>query len=178
MGSYYGAELCKLIGIFMQSVLKDIINKETKGLHTDDGLIVLNKVTSQKTDKIGKKIIQVFKDNGFSIDIVTNLVEVNFLDVTFNLRNGTYRPYKKPNDELKYINVLSTHPLQILKQLTTTISDRLSRISSGELIFNEAKYQYEDALSRSGFKTELIYKDATAPTTKRKRKIYLVQPSV
>ena len=60
--------------------------QSSKGLYRDDGLIVLNKVTSQKTDKIRKKIIQVFKDNGFSIDIVTNLAEVNFLDVTFNLK--------------------------------------------------------------------------------------------
>ena len=60
------------------------------GLYGDNGLIVLNKVTSLKTDKIRKKIIQVFKDNSFSFNIVTNLVEVNFLDVTFNLRNGSY----------------------------------------------------------------------------------------
>ena len=103
--------------------------------YRDHGLIVLKKVTSQNTDKIRKKIIQVFKDNGFSIDIVTNLVEVNFLDVKFNLRNESYQPYKKPNDELKYINVLSNHPPQILKQLAVTISDRLSRNSSNELIF-------------------------------------------
>ena len=49
------------------------------GLYREDGLIVLNKVTSQKTDKTRKKIIRVFKDNDFSIEIVTNLVEVNFL---------------------------------------------------------------------------------------------------
>ena len=36
-------------------------------------------------------------------------------------------PYKKLNDELKYIIVFSNHPLQILKQLTTTISQRLSK---------------------------------------------------
>ena len=57
------------------------------GLYRDDGLIVPSKVNSQKMDKIREKIIQVVKDNGFSIDIVTNLMEVNFLDVTFNLRN-------------------------------------------------------------------------------------------
>ena len=138
------------------------------------------KVTSQKTDKIRKNKIKVFKNNGFSIDIVTNLVEINSLDVTFNLRNGSYRPYKKPNDELKYINVLSNHPPQILKQLTTAIRDRLSRNSSSEPIFNEWKHQYEDALSKSGFKTELTYKDSTAPTTKkmisRKRKIIWFNP--
>ena len=75
-GSYDGAELCELIGIFSQPVLQDIINKEAMGLHRDAGIIVLNKVTSQKTIKIRKKIIKVFKVNGFSIDIVTNLVEV------------------------------------------------------------------------------------------------------
>ena len=115
----FGAELCELNGIFMQSVLQDIINKEAMGLYWDDGRIVLNNITSEKTDKIRKKISQVFKDNGFSIDIVTNLVEVNFLDVTFNLRNGSCRSSKKPSDEyeLKYINVLSNHPPQFSKQL-------------------------------------------------------------
>ena len=98
---------------------------------------------------------------------MTNLVEVNFLGVTFNLENGSCQPYKKPNDELKYTNVLSNHPTQILKQLTTTISNTLSRNSSSELIFNESKHQYEDALSKSGFKSELTCKDSTAPTTKK-----------
>ena len=83
-------------------------------------------------------------------------------------------------NELKYIDVLSNHPPQILKQLSTTISDRLSRNSSSKLIFNESKHQYEDALSKSGFKTELTYKDSIAPTTKkvisRKRKIIWFNP--
>ena len=92
--------------------------------------------TDKNTDPISKQIIQLFKDNDFIIDIETNLEELNFLDITFNLTNGSYRSYKNSNDELKYINVLSTHPSQILKQLTTIISDRLSRNSSSELIFN------------------------------------------
>ena len=150
------------------------------GLYRDDGLIVLSKVTSQNTDKIRKKTIHVFKDNGFSIDIVTNLVKVSFLDVTFNLRNWPYQPYKKPNDELKHINVLSNHPPQILKQLTTTISDRLSKNSSSELVFNESKHQHEDALRKSGFKSELNYKNSTSPTDKniisRKRKSIWFNP--
>ena len=28
-----------------------------------------------------------------------NLKAVNYLDVTFNLNDGSYRPYRKPNDE-------------------------------------------------------------------------------
>ena len=62
------------------------------------------------------------------------------MDVTFNPRNESCRPHKKPNDELKYINVLSNHPTQTLKQLTTIISGSLSKNSSGELIFSESKH--------------------------------------
>ena len=29
---------------------------------------------------------------------------VNYLDVTFNLNDGTYKPYTKPNNEIKYIH--------------------------------------------------------------------------
>ena len=87
------------------------------------------------------------------------------MDVTFNLRNGSYQPYKTSNDDLKYISDLSNHPPKILKQLTTTISDKLLRNSLSELIFNESKHQYENALSKSGFKTELTYKDHCWPRT-------------
>ena len=59
------------------------------GLYRDDGLIVPKNKNSQQTDRIRKKIVKIFKDTDFSIDITTNLVEVNFLDVTFNLLNGT-----------------------------------------------------------------------------------------
>ena len=88
-------------------------------------------------------------------------MEVNFLDVIFNLRNESYQPYKKPNEELQYINVLTNHQPQILKQQTTTISDRFSRHSSSELIFNESKHKHEDGLRKSGFKSKFIYKDST-----------------
>ena len=139
--------------------LQDIINKEAIASFQDHAVIVLNKINHQKTDKIRNKIIKVLKENNFGVNIVTNLVEVNFLDVTFNLRNGSYQPYKTSNDDLKYISDLSNHPPQILKQLTTTISNKLLRNSLSELIFNESKHQYENALSKSGFKTELTYKD-------------------
>ena len=115
------------------------------GLYRDDG---------QQTDRTRKKIVKIFKETEFSIDITTKLVEVNFLDVTFNLLNETYRPYRKPNDELKYINVSSNHPPQIIKQLVSTINDRLSTNSSSKKVFNESKSYYEDALDKSGCKTQ------------------------
>ena len=140
----------------------------------------MNNKNGQQPDRTRKKIVKIFKDTDFSIDITTNLVEVNFLDVTFNLLNETYRPYRKPNDELKYINVSSNHPPQIIKQLLNTINDRLSTNSSSEKVFNESKSYYEDALNKSGYKTKLEYKAPPTPIKRnsknRKRKIVWFNP--
>ena len=98
-----------------------------------------------------KNIIKIFKDIGFAIDVETNLPIVEFLDITFNLNNGTYRPYEKPNDLLSYINKVSNHPPQIIYQLPKIINERLSRNSSNEEVFNSSKSQYEKALRDSGY---------------------------
>ena len=87
------------------------------GLYRDDGLIILRNTNSKQTDKM-RKNISIFKSIDFKIEITTNLTEADFLDVTFNLERNTYRPYKKPNDNLTYINTSSNHPPQIIKHLT------------------------------------------------------------
>ena len=43
-------------------------------------------LADRKQIKQGKEIIDVFKSFGFGIDIVINLKQVDFLDVTFNLK--------------------------------------------------------------------------------------------
>ena len=112
-----------------------------------------------------KNIIKIFKDTGFAIDIETNLKIVDFLDITFNLNNGTYRPYKKPNDLLSYINKPSNHPPQIINQLLKTINERFSRNSS-----NSSKHQYEKALRGSGYTDfQLKFNKTSTNQTKRHR---------
>ena len=49
----------------------------------------------------------MFKEVGLQLEIKTNLKKESFLEVTFNLITGLYTPYKKPNDNLLYINPLS-----------------------------------------------------------------------
>ena len=110
MGSYDGAEVCELAGIYILSALGQRIDKKDTGLYRDDGLIILRNCDGPTTDRIRKDIIRIFKQIGFKIEIKTNLKEVDFLDVTFDLRKETYRPYKKENDKLFYT---STH-LQII----------------------------------------------------------------
>ena len=104
MGSYDGAEICELVGIYILSRLATIIDKKDCGIYRDDGLLVLRNVSGQHIDRVRKNVIQLFKDIGFFIDIVTNLKIVNFLDITFNLNNGTF----KPNDSLLCIKKIQT----------------------------------------------------------------------
>ena len=40
----------------------------------------------------------------------------NYLDVTFNLNDGTYRPYQKPDNIIQYIHVESKTPIPALLQ--------------------------------------------------------------
>ena len=144
MGSYNGAEICELVGIYTLSKLKNITSKDDIGLYRDYSLILLRELNGQQTDKIRKNIIKVFKSIGFQIKIKTNLHEVNFHDITFNLRSGTYLPYKKPNDKLLYVYTLSNLPPQIIRQLPLSINERLCNNSSNETVFESTKLEYQE----------------------------------
>ena len=152
MGSNDGAEICELTGIYILSQLSNLLPQEDIGLYRDDGLILLQNANGQLTDIIRKTVINLFKEIGFKIEIETILKIVNFLDVTFNLVNSTYIPYRKPNDNLLYIHTSSNHPLQIIKHLLDSIEERLSNDSSNEQVFNSSKPEYEKALKDSGYK--------------------------
>ena len=149
--SYDGAEIFELVGIYILTRLATIIKKSDCGLYRDDGLVIIRNVNGQQIDRTRKNINKIFKDIGFGIDIETNLKVVDFLDITFNLNNGIYKPYKKPNDRLLYINKSSNHPSQIINQLPKIIFDRLSRNSSNKEVLNTAKGEYEETLKRSGY---------------------------
>ena len=91
-----------------------------------------------------------FKEIGFKIETETKLRIVNFLDVTFNLINSTYRPYRKPNDNLLYLHTSSNRPPQIIKQLSDSIDKRLSNNSSNKQVFNSVEPENEKVLKDSG----------------------------
>ena len=113
----------------------------------------INRNTNGKlADRIRKNVIKLFKEIGFKIEIETNLKTVNFLDVTCNLTNSKYRPYRKPNDNLMYIHISSNHPPQFIKHLPDSVEERLSNNSCNKQIFNSAKPEYEKDLNDSGYK--------------------------
>ena len=124
---------------------------------------------ASKWTKKRKTIIKIFKNIGFSIDIQTNLKEFDFLDVTLNLQNHTYHPYRKPNDKLLYIHSLSNHPPQIITQLPNSISERLLKNSFNQEIFNTAKVEFEDALKKSGYNVDLKYTNSKSEKAKTQK---------
>ena len=132
MSSFDGAEMREFVGLYIQSNLENILPKINFGLYWDDGLIHLRNLTGHQMDKKRKTIIKIFKDIGFSIDIQTNIKEVDILDVILNPQNCTYRPYKKPNDKLLYIHSSSNHPPLLIKQLPNSITERLSKNPSNQ----------------------------------------------
>ena len=121
------------------------------GLYRDDGLAIVRKANGSKVDKLRKDIISLFKAEGLSITIHTNLIETDFLDVSFNLNTGKYFPFKKPNSTLIYIHSKSNHPPSIIKQLPSMTNKCISSLSCDKTEFNKAKIKYETALKNSGY---------------------------
>ena len=72
-------------------------------------------------DRKRKKNIEVFKKYELAIIIKANLSVVNFLDIQFNVLNGTFKPYRKLNNDPIYVHKNSNHPPQVLKKLPKTI---------------------------------------------------------
>ena len=100
MGSYDGAEICELVGIYILICLATIIKRSDCRLYRDNSLVIWHNGNGQQIDHTHKNLIKIFKDVGFSIGIETNSRVVDFLDITFNLNNDIYKPYKKANDTL------------------------------------------------------------------------------
>ena len=101
---------------------------------------------------------------------------VNFLDVTFDLRNGKYWPYRKPNDQPLYINKESNHPPNIIEQLPIMIEKRISDISCDEQEFDKVKDEYNKALENSGYTHKLKYIKTAPKARSRTRKVIWFNP--
>ena len=127
------------------------------GLYRDDGLSIFKNSSGLEMEKNKKHLQEVFKDDGLDLIIECNIKVVNYLDVTFNLNDGTYRSYQKPDNIIQYIHVESNHPPNIIKQIPKTIEKRLSQLSSNKEIFSESAPFYEGELHQFGYQQKLKY---------------------
>ncbi len=173
MGSYDGAEVCELVGLFILNILAKHLGKSNVGLYRDDGLAIVKGKNGRHADTIRKKLHTAFQQIGLKITAQVNHQIVNFLDITLNLNNGKFAPFRKPNNQPQYVNSHSNHPPSIIKQIPKSINQRLSYLSSDQQSFDRSKPVYESALKQSNYNFPLQYSDRDAtkpsPTTKRKR---------
>ena len=69
MGSFDGAEVCELVGLYLLSQLQHL--DMNVGLYRDDGLAVM-KLSPQNTERMKKEICKIFKQNDLNITIEAN----------------------------------------------------------------------------------------------------------
>ena len=169
MGSHDGAEICELVGLFILNHLSKKFGKESIGLYRDDGLAVIKSKSARLADKTRKELHRIFELFDLEITAESNLRIVNFLDVTFDLNNGKYRPYRKPNDDPLYINKYSNHPPSIIRQLPTSINKRIALLSSDEQTFKESAPAYQNALEHGNFNHDLNYIQHAPQQARRNR---------
>ena len=60
MCSFYGPEICELIGLFLFSGLASTIGKNNVGLHRNNGSTILESTSEPNTERIKTKIIKFF----------------------------------------------------------------------------------------------------------------------
>ena len=167
MGSPDGAELCELAGLYCLSILRSKLPAEDIGLYRDDGLGVSSK-SGPGMSKIEKTLHSVFKEMGLKITTIMNIKKVEFLDVILDLSTGKTYPYRKPLDNPTYVNILSSHPPSVTKQIPRSVQDRLSMLSSSKEEFDNAAPPYRDALKKAGYNTDIEF--SKPETTKRKNR--------
>ena len=170
MGGYHGAEVCELVGLYMLNEISKFVPKQNIGLYRDDGLMVIKKQRGQRTEKLKQRLHGFAKSIGLSFEIEGPMTKTDFLDVKLDLDNQIYAPYRKENNEIKYIKTTSNHPRSIINQIPKMIGKRISKRSSNKEEFEKVANDYNVALKKSGYKEKIEYSEEPAQSHKRKRK--------
>ena len=76
------SQWAELAGLYLLNKIKSLLGSNNVGLYRNDGLAIVHKANDPKVDRLRKDIISLFKDEGLSITIDTNLIEADILDVS------------------------------------------------------------------------------------------------
>ena len=80
MSAYYGADVCKLIGTFMLSLLSKHISKNHIGLYRHASLAISKNTSGREAEQLKKKLQKLIKEKDLDI-IQFNLKITNYLDI-------------------------------------------------------------------------------------------------
>ena len=113
MGSFDGAELCKLVVLYLLSKLQDLFGIPSVSLYRDCGLAAVRSQSGRILYKLRKYIIEVFKSEGLSITIQSNHFITDFLDVTMwtcALASIYHTASRVPSHYMYIQNPITHHP--------------------------------------------------------------------
>ena len=65
--------------------------------------------------KVKKELQVLIKEFGLNLIIECNKTTVNYLDITLNLLDGTYKTYQKLENTIQYLHKESNHPPNFIK---------------------------------------------------------------
>ena len=119
-------------------------------------------------DNLRKKLETLFSKHGLKITAETGMKTTDYLDVTLDLSDGSYKPFLKDEPIPPYVNRRSNHPPAVTKNLPSMIERRVWNRCSTKQIFETHKRDYEQALKNSGYEGKIHYQDTQ--TTKRSRR--------
>ena len=138
MRSYDVAEISGLAGLNLNR-LSTVNDKSSVGLYRDNGLAAINNADGPNLDRIRKDVIALFKEEGLSIIIETNLNERHLLDITFNLQQRNIFLFAR----LTNVTAFSKPPSTIINQSPKMISKRISDLSCNKEEFGKVKSVYQ-----------------------------------
>ena len=167
IGAYDGAEICELVGCVLLYSINKIVDPVSHGLYHVMAWLSWIKAHRKQCDGIRKRLHRLFGEFGFKLDIQTDLKIADYLDVTLNLYNGTVSPFRKRNQDLRYVDRGSNHPKLVFKHIPKGIENRLSNNSSNKGIFERSKQEYEEALKNGGYRIKLEYQDREGSNTQK-----------
>ena len=180
MGAFDGAEVCELVRNFLLHKLSEKYERKNLAVYRDDGLAIFKNINRPDSEKIKKHFCRLFINHDLELKIQCDRKVVNFLDVTLNLENLTYRPYLKDNKKIIYVNTESNNPPSITKQLLKSIHLRLSQLSANEEIFKNSVTPNIEALTKAAYKNYMQYRQNirqnTATNKNRRRNLIWFNP--
>ena len=73
-------------------------------MYKDDGLAVFKNKSGTQSEKIKKAFQSLFRQNDFQVTIKCYLRIINYLGITLNLSNSTFRPFFKSSNKINYMS--------------------------------------------------------------------------
>jgi hypothetical protein len=96
------------------------------------------------------------------------------------LDKESYKPFKKSNHQILYVDKKSNHPPTVLKHIPQMVQSRLSTLSKNEQIFRGESKPFKQSLRQAGYNDDLTYVDKNvhnhAKRKNRRRKIIWFNP--